>query len=70
MMSIMHQTIQSRVSHDRVREQRDPVLRGPVAGDNDRRFEVAFGDDLVEILCLDGGESGESEVINDQDIRS
>ena len=65
---MMHQSIQSRVRHDWIGEQRDPILGWSIAGDNDRRFQMTLGYDLIEIFCLSGGESRESKVIDDQQI--
>ena len=65
----MHQTVQSRVSHNRIREQRNPILRWSVTGDDHRRFQMAFGHDLIEIFCLGGRQSREAKVIDDQQIR-
>ena len=66
----MDQAIQSRIGHHRIREQRDPILRGSITGDDHRRFEVTLSDDLIEILSLGGGQSREPKVIDDQYIRS
>jgi hypothetical protein len=41
-MCMMGQAVQSRISHDRIWEEGDPVLRGPVAVDDDRGLEMAF----------------------------
>jgi hypothetical protein len=69
MVSVMHQTIQSRIGHYRIREQRDPILRWSITGDDHRRFEMTLSDNLVEILCLGGGQSREAKVIDDQYVR-
>jgi len=66
---MMHQSVQSRVSHDWIWEQRDPILGRPIAGNNDRRLQMTFSYDLIEIFCLSGSETGESKVIDDQQIR-
>ncbi len=64
----MDQSVQSRVSHDWIWKQWDPILGWSVTGDDDRRLQVTFGHDLVEIFCLGRGECGETEVIDDEQI--
>ena len=64
----MHQSLQSQVGHDRIWKQRDPILGWSVASNNDQRFQITLGNDLKEVFCLGGGETGESKVIDDQQI--
>jgi hypothetical protein len=39
MVRMMGHMVQSRIGHDQIREQGDPVLRGPVAVNNHRGLE-------------------------------
>ena len=48
----MHQQIQGKVSHDWILEQGDPIPRGSIAGNNDRRFHMTLGYNLAEIFPL------------------
>src|SRR4030042_5388011 len=68
-MSMMNQPIQSRVGHHGSWEQRDPILRRPITGDDDRGFQVTFDNDLLKVFRLEGRGSGEAEVIDNQKIR-
>ena len=63
MMCMMHQSVQSRISHDWIWKQRNPILGRPIAGNNDRRLQMTLSDDLIKIFCLSGGERREGEVI-------
>ena len=65
----MSQSVQSRVGHNRVREQSHPVLRRSVAGDDDGGFEMSFSDQLVNVFGLNGRERGQTKVVQDQYIR-
>jgi hypothetical protein len=65
---MMGQTVQSGVGHDRIWEQGDPVLRGPVAVNDHRGLQMSFSDNLIEILGLSRGKGGEAEVIDDQQL--
>ncbi len=67
-MGMVAQAVERRVGHDRVGEQRHPVLRRPVARDHDGRSEVALRDEFIDVLGLDGRERGQSEIIDDQKI--
>jgi len=49
-------------------EQRDAILRGSIAGNNDRRFQMVLGYNLAEMFCLIRDESRESKVSDDQYI--
>ena len=62
---MMGQTVQCRIGHDRIREQGDPVLRGPVAVDDHRGCEMSLGDDLIEILGLSSSERSKTKIIDD-----
>jgi len=62
-MGMVGQAIERRVGHDRVREQGHPVLRRPVARGDNGRPQVTLGDDLADVLRLDGRESREPEVM-------
>ena len=70
MMSVMSQAIQGGVGHHRVWEKGDPVLRGAIACDDDRRLEVSFCYDFVEVLSLGWAEGRESEVIDYEELWS
>ena len=52
-----------------VGEQRIPVDGGPVGGE-DQGAVLSFGDQLVEVVGLDGGEVAHGEVVKDQDVGS
>ena len=64
----MGQTVQCGIGHGRIREQGDPVLRGPVAGNNDRCLQMPLGYDLIEVFGLDSCEGSEAKVIDDKEI--
>lgn len=67
-MGMVGQAVERRVRHDRVGEQTHPVLRRPVARDDNGRSEMALRDDLVDVLRLDGRERGKPKIVDDQKI--
>ena len=65
----MRKAIERALRQDRIVEERDPLLDGPVAGDDGRCSAVALEDHLVEIARLLGRESPQAEVVEEQQIR-
>ena len=65
---MMDQPIEGGVGHHRIWEEWDPVLGGAVAGNDDGRFEMTFGNDLIEVLSLGWAQGREAKVIDDQQI--
>lgn len=65
---MVSEAVESRVGHDGIREEREPVSGRAVGGEDDRATEVAFGNDLVEVFGLGHGEGLEGEVIDDEEI--
>lgn len=61
--------VQDRLGHDRVREQRVPVLGGPVRGD-DQAPPDPFADEFVKVVGLGGRELAHCEVIEDEQRRA
>ncbi len=53
-----------------VLKEAQPLLHGPVAGDDEAGGPVAVEDQLVEVCRLLGGEPVEPQVIKDQQVRS
>jgi hypothetical protein len=65
----MGEAIEGTLGQDRVVEEGDPLLDGPVGGDDGRGAAMALDDDLVEVAGLLGVEAAKSKVINDEQIR-
>jgi hypothetical protein len=65
----MGKAIESTLGEDRVVEEGDPLLDGPVGGDDGRGAAVPLDDNLVEVAGLLRVEAAESKVINDEQIR-
>src|SRR6516162_5273142 len=58
--------VEQGLGNDRVGEQRVPVGRAAVGG-QDERAAGSLGDQLVEVVGLGGGELAHAEVVQDQD---
>lgn len=67
-MGTMSQSVHGRVGHDLIGEERQPVSRRPVRGNDDRTPLVALSDDFVELLGLGHGHGGEAKVIDNQKV--
>lgn len=68
LVGIVGEAIDGALGQDRVVEQRDPLVDGPVAGDESRRPAVPFEDHFIEIARLAGVEAPQSEVIDEQHV--
>lgn len=64
----MGEAIEGALGEDRIVEQSDPLVDGPVAGDDGGGAPVAFEDDLVEVTRLFRAEAPEPEVIEDEEV--
>ena len=65
---MVYQSVQSRVSHDWIWEQGDPILGWSIAGNNDGELQMTLSYDLIEIFCLNGCKRRKAKVINNQQI--
>jgi len=64
LVAVVDEPVEQRLGDDGVGEQRVPVLGCPVAGQDQRRAGP-FGDELVEVVGLSGGELAHGEVVQD-----
>jgi hypothetical protein len=64
------EAIEGALGEDGIVEQGDPLVDGPVAGDDGGGAPVPFEDHLVEITRLLGGQASQAEVIEDEQIGS
>ncbi len=62
------QAVESAVAEDRIVEEAEPFVHGPVAGDDEAGRPVAIEDELVEISGLLWGEPVQTEVVDDEEI--
>jgi hypothetical protein len=65
-VAVVDDPVEEGFGDDGVGEQRVPVLRRPVRGEHERAAGP-FGDELVEVIGLGGGELAHREVVEDQD---
>ena len=65
LVAVVDDPVQEGLGDDGVGEQRVPVLRGPVRGEH-QGPAGPFGDELIEVVGLGGGEFPHGEVIQDQ----
>ena len=63
------QPVESAVAQDWVVEETEPLLHGPVGGDDEAGDPVAADDQLVEVGRLLAGEAVQSQVIEDEQVR-
>ena len=68
LVGVVRESVNSALSEDRVVKERDPLIDGPVAGEDGRGTPVALEDDLVEVAGLTGVEAAKREVIDDKDV--
>lgn len=69
-MSVMGQSVEGGIGHDRIGKKGQPVLGRPVACNDDGRPEIALRDYLVEVFRLKRVQSGQTEIVDDEQIRS
>ena len=62
------QPVQGAVAEDRIVEQAEPFVHGPVAGDDEAGRPVAVEDEFVEIGGLLCGEAVQSQVVQDEQV--
>ena len=55
-MGAMREAIEGAVGEDRVVEEGDPFVDGPIARDDGRRATVPFDEHVVEVAGLLGGQ--------------
>jgi len=60
--------IERTLGQDRIVEERDPLLDGPIAGNDRRGPSVALEDHLVEVVGLLGREPAQAEVVEHQQV--
>ena len=65
-MAVVDQSVEQGLGDDGVGEQRIPVDRGAVRG-QDQGASGAFVDQFVEVVGLGGGELAHGEVVQDED---
>ncbi len=68
MVGIVDEAVDRTLREDRIVGERDPLIDGPIRGEDRGRTAVPFEDDFVEVMGLRGVEPAESEVVNDQDL--
>ena len=68
LVGIVGEAVDRTVRQDRIVEERDPLIDGPIRGESRGRTAVPFEDDFVEVMGLRSVEPAESEVVNDQDL--
>src|SRR5258708_1572266 len=65
LVAVVDDPVEEGFGNDGVGEQRVPVLGCPVRGEHERSAG-AFGDELIEVIGLGGGEFAHREVVQDQ----
>ena len=62
------QAVQGAVAQDRVVEEAEPFLHGPIAGDDEAGDPVSADDQFVQIGGLMSGEPVEAQVVQDEQV--
>ena len=62
------QAVRSAVAQDGIVEQAEPLVHGPVAGDDETGWPMTVEDEFVEVGGLLGGEPVQSEGVEDEQI--
>jgi len=62
------QAVEGALSQDGVVEERDPLLDGPVTGEESGGAAVALDDDLIEVAGLGGVQAAQPKIVHDQQI--
>ena len=66
----MAEAVQSTLCEQGFLEQRWPLVDGTVGSDDGRAAHMPFDDQFIEVRRRESGESSQTEVVNDQDIRT
>jgi hypothetical protein len=69
LVGVVGEAVQRALSQDGIVEERDPLLDGPVGGNDGGASPVTLDDDLVEVAGLLGIEAAEPKVIDDEEVR-
>jgi len=64
LVGVMGEAVEGTLGQDGIVEEGDPLLDGPVGGDDGGAPAVALDDDLVEVAGLLGVEAAQPKVIN------
>ncbi len=64
----MAETVHQGVGLQGIGEKPHPFLNGPITGQDERSLQVAFVDDLIEVVGLVLGEGFQAEVVDDQTV--
>ena len=64
------QAVQGAVAQDGIVEEAEPLLHGPVAGDDHAGGTMPADDQLVEVCGLLGGEAVETQIVQNQQVRA
>jgi hypothetical protein len=70
LVGVVGEAVECALGEDGIIEEWDPLVDGPVGGDDGGGAAVALDDDLVEVAGLLGVESPKTEVVDNEEIRS
>ena len=62
------QAVQGAVAEDGIIEETEPLVHGPVAGDDEAGRPMAVEDELVQVGGLLGGQAMEAQIIEDEEV--
>lgn len=69
LVGVVGQAVEGALGQDGIVEERDPLLDGPVGGNDGGASPVTLDDDLVEVAGLLGVEAAEPKIVDDKEVR-
>ena len=68
LVGVVHEAVEDGVGQGRITDGVVPLLDGKLAGEHGRADAIAVLDDFEQVAAVLGGELGEAEVVDDEDL--